>query len=164
LAQGPRGGGRLALELGRDLELPSGDRLELELTARLHDVGKQAIPYSILNKPASLSASEWAVMRRHPEWGGDMLAEVPGLDAVAQAVHCHHERWDGGGYRAASAARTSRSLAVCDAFSAMTTERPYRAARSADEALAELRRCAGSQFDPSIVAGFVARMGATVTV
>ena len=99
-----------------------------------------------------------------------MLAEVPGLDAVGQAVRCHHERWDGGGYarglsgEGLPAREPRRIVAVSDGFRAMTTERPYRAARYADEALAELRRCAGSQFDPSIVAAFVARMGAAVTV
>ena len=85
-----------------------------------------------------------------------MLAEVPGLDAVAQAVHCHHERWDVGGHLRGLSGEdlplASRIVAVCDAFSAMTTERPYRAACSADEALAELRCCAGAQFDPRIVA------------
>lgn len=149
----------LALELGRRLDLSPEALLELELAARLHDVGKRAVPTSILNKPAPLSDAEWSVMRRHPEWGSGMLADVPGLDAVADAVHAHHERWNGSGYplglKGEEIPFASRIVAVCDAFSAMTTDRPYRAALSEEDALRELRRCAGSQFDPAVVEAFV---------
>lgn len=151
----------LALDLGRDLGLAASELLELELAARLHDVGKRAVPESILSKPDPLSAAEWSLMRRHPEWGSGMLVDVPGLEAVADAVHAHHERWDGSGYplglRGERIPLASRIVAVCDAFSAMTTDRPYRAARPGTEALDELRRCAGSQFDPALVDVFVAR-------
>ena len=151
----------LALDLGRTLRLTAEALLELELVARLHDVGKRAVPESILFKPAPLSASEWSLMRRHPEWGSGMLADVPGLEAVARAVHAHHERWDGSGYplglEGEAIPFASRIVAVCDAFSAMTTDRPYRGARSAMDALRDLRRCAGSQFDPFIVDTFVDR-------
>ena len=151
----------LALELGRCLGLASHELLELELAARLHDVGKRAVPESILSKPYPLSTAEWSLMRRHPEWGSGMLADVPGLEAVADAVHAHHERWDGSGYplgvRGERIPLASRIVAVCDAFSAMTTDRPYRAARAESEALDELRRCAGSQFDPAIVDAFGVR-------
>ncbi len=149
-----------ALHLGRALGLPSPALLELELAARLHDVGKRAMPESILSKPGPLSEAEWSVMRRHPEWGSGMLADVPGLEDVADAVYAHHERWDGSGYPLGIEGEriplASRIVAVCDAFSAMTTDRPYRSARSAVDALCELQRCAGSQFDPTIVGVFVA--------
>lgn len=151
----------LALDLGQTLGLSREALLELELAARLHDVGKRAVPISILNKPAPLSDAEWSVMRRHPEWGSGMLADVPGLEAIAHAVHAHHERWDGSGYplglRGKEIPFASRIVAVCDAFSAMTAERPYRAARSVDDAIDELCRCAGDQFDPAVVAAFVDR-------
>jgi len=97
-----------------------------------------------------------------------MLAEIPGLDAVAEAVHAHHERWDGTGYSRGLAGEAippaSRIIAVCDAFSAMTTERPYRAARSIDDAVAEVRSCAGSQFDPLVVDALIPHVEAVATV
>ena len=150
----------LALEVGRVLGLSSQELFELELAARLHDVGKRAIPLSILSKPAALNDAEWSMMRRHPEWGAEMLADVPGLEAVAEAIRAHHERWDGCGYPRGLAEEeiplVGRIVAVCDAFSAMTTDRPYRCARTVSEAVAEVKRCAGTQFDPRVVAAFVA--------
>lgn len=150
-----------AVDLGRGAGLSSAALVELELAARLHDVGKDAVPPAILRKPAPLTEVEWAIMRRHPEWGFEMLAGVPGLEPVADAVHAHHEHWDGNGYPQGLAGPdipfASRIVAVCDAFSAMTVERPYRGARTVVDALAELRRCAATQFDPAVVEAFVTR-------
>jgi HD-GYP domain-containing protein (c-di-GMP phosphodiesterase class II) len=157
----------LALGVGRKLGLTAHALFELELAARLHDVGKRVIPYSILNKPGALTRGEWAMMQRHPEWGSSMLAEVPGLEGVADAVYAHHEWWDGSGYPRGLAGEeippASLIVAVCDAFSAMTSERPYRAARSRIEAVAELRVCAGSQFDPDVVDAFAGQVHAAAT-
>jgi diguanylate cyclase len=129
---------------------------EIELAALLHDIGKVRVPDSILNKPGALTEDERAVMNRHPVWGAELLARVPGLEPVATIVRFHHERWNGGGYPAGLAGTriplTSRIIAVCDAHHAMTSDRPYRAALSQAHALAELRAGAGTQFDPVVVA------------
>jgi two-component system, cell cycle response regulator len=130
----------------------------VRLAAELHDIGKVAVPEAILQKPGPLDDSEWDFMRRHTLVGERILAAAPALHAVARLVRSSHERWDGGGYPDALAAERipfgSRIVAVADAFDAMTAIRPYSARRTADEALAELRRCAGSQFDPAVVEAF----------
>lgn len=153
---------RLSVELGRHLLLSEADLLELELAALFHDLGKIAIPDEILNKPAALDPEERRVMRAHVEHGSRALAQVPGLQAVATIVRCHHERWDGAGYPGGLAGSripiASRLVAVCDAYDAMTSDRPYRPALSQERALEEMHACAGSQFDPSVVARLSAIM------
>ena len=120
--------------------------------ALLHDVGKLAIPQAILAKPGALDDAEWATMRSHPEIGAAAVAEVRELAHLAPAVRASHERWDGTGYPDGLAGYdipiASRITAVCDAYDAMTSDRPYRAARSHLVALAELLACAGTQFCP----------------
>src|SRR6185437_8722335 len=120
--------------------------------AALHDIGKVAIPDAIINKPAALSDDEWAFMRRHTLIGERIVAAAPALGGAAALVRASHEAWDGTGYPDALAGTDipvgARIIAVCDAFDAMIASRPYSPPRSTDEALAELRRCAGSQFDP----------------
>jgi hypothetical protein len=147
--------GDLARRVGRRLGMTGSELWLLELGARLHDVGKIGIPDAILNKPGPLDASEWEAMRRHAELGEQMVAKVPGLEPVAPLVRSHHERWDGQGYpdglRRDGIPLASRVIAACDAFRAMTAERPYRAGLDVDEALAELTASAGSQFDPAVV-------------
>jgi HD-GYP domain-containing protein (c-di-GMP phosphodiesterase class II) len=133
------------------------DELELlELAARLHDVGKLGVPDTILQKPGPLDEAEWAVMRRHPEWGAEMVGSVPGLEELGMLVGHHHERWDGHGYpngiEGESIPLASRVISVCDAFEAMISDRPYRASLTVGDALAELETGAGSQFDPAVVA------------
>ena len=147
---------RLSVALGRRLGLSEVDLLELELAALFHDLGKIAIPDEILNKPAALDPEEQRIMREHVEHGARALAQVPGLQAVATIVRCHHERWDGDGYPGGLAGPripiASRLVAACDAYDAMTSDRPYRKALSQERALAEMHACAGSQFDPTVVA------------
>jgi two-component system cell cycle response regulator len=129
--------------------------------AQLHDIGKLAIPDSILMKPGPLDENEWEVVRQHTLAGERIVGRVPGLDAVADAVRASHERWDGGGYPDGLAGHdiplAARIVSVADAYAAMTTpDRPYRLPLSPDEAEAEVIRCAGTQFDPVVVEAFLA--------
>jgi putative nucleotidyltransferase with HDIG domain len=142
----------LAQALAELMRCDSGDLEAIALGGPLHDIGKLAIPDDVLRKPGRLDASELAQIRAHPEVGARMLSGVPALEPALPCVLHHHERWDGGGYphglAGAAIPRTARILAVADAFDAMTSTRPYRAALPVDAALAEVSRCAGTQFDP----------------
>jgi two-component system, cell cycle response regulator len=123
--------------------------------SELHDVGKVAIPDAILGKPGPLTEEEWTFVRRHPIIGERIILAAPALARVAALVRSSHERWDGGGYPDALSGDTipvgARIVSVADAFAAMTAGRPYRPARTVEDALAELRRGAGAQFDPAVV-------------
>ena len=145
----------LARRVGERLGMSDDEVDLLVYAARLHDVGKLAVPDSILQKPGPLDEFEWAVMRRHPEWGAQMVAGVPGLERLSELVGAHHERWDGDGYPSGTAGEeiplASRVIAACDAFEAMVSHRPYRAPLDAHEAMDELKAGAGSQFDPMVV-------------
>jgi diguanylate cyclase (GGDEF)-like protein len=148
----------LAIAVGQSLGL-EGEQLDhVRLAARLHDVGKVAIPDAIINKPGPLDDEEWAFMRRHTVIGERIIAAAPALGAVAKVVRASHERWDGGGYPDRLAGVDiplgARIVAVCDAYDAIVADRPYRPGRSSAEALAELHRCAGTQFDPAAVEAF----------
>jgi len=132
----------------------------IRIAAELHDVGKAAIPDSILNKPGPLTAEEWDFMRTHSAIGERIVGSAPALADSADLVRAVHERIDGDGYPDGIPGEEipfgARVIAVCDAFDAMTAERPYRSRKlTPDEALAELHRCAGTQFDPAVVAAFV---------
>lgn len=146
---------QLSRALGERLDLNTPDLLELELAALFHDIGKVAVPDAILQKPTALDHDEGMLMRRHPEWGAAMLAGVPGLEVVATIVRCHHERWGGTGYPNGLAGEripmASRLVAACDAYDAMTSDRPYRKALPPGRAREQLRAGAGSQFDPAVV-------------
>jgi putative nucleotidyltransferase with HDIG domain len=151
-----RGVVALALAVGRELGLDARGQRELEFGALLHDIGKLRTPETILNKPGPLTDAEWAVIRRHPIDGQAMLDRIGGaLTDVGRIVRAHHERWDGGGYPdgllGGQIPLAARIIAASDAFSAMTTDRPYRGACSVDAALLELQACAGTQFDPAVV-------------
>jgi HD-GYP domain-containing protein (c-di-GMP phosphodiesterase class II) len=148
--------GVLACRVGRRLGMARGELWLLGLAGRLHDVGKIGVADEVLNKPGPLDDGEWALMRRHAAVGADIVAKVRGLEPVARFVRWHHERWDGCGYPDGLAGPEiplgSRVIGACDAFHAMTADRPYRAALDVDVALAELTAGAGSQFDPRVVA------------
>jgi two-component system, cell cycle response regulator len=150
----------LATAVGRRLALSAEQLDEITRAAELHDVGKIAIPDEILHKPAALDAGEWELMRQHTIIGDRILGAAPAMRPVARIVRASHERWDGGGYPDGLAAEQiplgARIVNVCDAFHAMTTPRPYQRTLTREDALAELRRCAGTQFDPAVVETFCA--------
>jgi diguanylate cyclase (GGDEF)-like protein len=147
-----------AVVVGSALGLGGEALEELRSAAHLHDVGKLAIPDTVLQKPAPLDVGEWAFVREHTVIGQRILAAAPPWMPVADIVRATHERWDGEGYpdglAGAAIPLAARIIAVCDAFSAMTSDRPYRLKVTREAALAELRRCAGTQFDPEVVTVF----------
>jgi two-component system cell cycle response regulator len=149
---------RLAERVGRRLGLEQGDVAHLRRAAALHDIGKVAIPDAILHAPRKLTEDEWEYMRQHTIIGARIIGAAPELLPVAEIVRSSHERWDGGGYPDRLAGGEiplgARIVSVCDSYDAMTTDRAYRDAMPVSEALAELDRCAGSQFDPRVVAAF----------
>lgn len=148
----------LAVASGRDLRCSDHEVQSIEWAALLHDIGKVAVPDRILRKPGALTEEEWAVVKRHPEVGAQIISPVRRLHPVMRIVRHHHERWDGTGYpdglRKEAIPLGARILAVADAYIAMTDGRVYRRALSHEEAAAELRRHAGTQFDPQIIGAF----------
>lgn len=161
------GVGELAMALGRRLKLAPEDLDEVARAAELHDVGKMAVPDDILQKPGPLDEVEWALMRQHTVVGQRMLSAAPALLPVAKIVRSTHERWDGMGYPDGLSEDAiplgARIISVCDAFDAMTSDRPYHAAITSDAAVQELRRCAGTHFDPAVVDAFCAESEAYAT-
>ncbi|MGH2974232.1 MAG: bifunctional diguanylate cyclase/phosphohydrolase [Solirubrobacterales bacterium] len=148
----------LALAVAEELGMEAEQRDETYRAAQLHETGKMAIPDAILNKPGPLEESEWEFVRQHTVIGERIIASAAALVPVARLVRSSGERWDGGGYpdslRSEQIPLGSRVLAVCDAYAAMVSERPYSVAMRPSRALEELRRSAGSQFDPQVVAAF----------
>jgi two-component system, cell cycle response regulator len=148
----------LAVAVGRRSGLSSEELSLLARAAELHDIGKLAIPDAIMEKPGPLDEDELAIAREHPVIGARIVAAAPALEGVARVIRSSHEHYDGDGYPDGLAGdeipRMSRVILVCDAFCAMTRPRPHAGAISPREALFELRRCAGSQFDPAIVTAF----------
>ncbi|MEA2221623.1 MAG: hypothetical protein QOJ35_4249 [Solirubrobacteraceae bacterium] len=153
---------RLAAAVGRRLGLDDARLADLVRAAELHDVGKIAIPDSILQKPGPLDAHEHEFMRRHTLIGETILGPTSALAAVGRVVRSSHERYDGTGYpdglRADEIPLASRIVFACDAFDAMTTDRAYRTKMGEDEAIEELKRCAGTQFDPLVIEAFLAEL------
>ena len=150
----------LSLVVARELGIKGEDLLDIERAAILHDIGKLAVPDAILSKPGSLTSDEWVEMRRHPDVGYQLVRDVPFLSRAADIIRGHHERFDGTGYPSSLKGEDipmgARIFAVVDAYDAMTSDRPYRLALSHEEALAEIRRETGTQFDPVVVAPFFA--------
>jgi HD-GYP domain-containing protein (c-di-GMP phosphodiesterase class II) len=146
----------VAFELG----LGDAEILRVQLGGWLHDVGKMAIPDTILSKPGKLTDEEWAAIKTHPVIGEQLVLSFPELALAAGAVRHHHERWDGGGYPDGLAGDEipieARIVAAADAFNAIISDRPYQPARTETEAVDELRRCAGSHFDPDVIEALAA--------
>jgi diguanylate cyclase (GGDEF)-like protein len=157
-AHGPADLADLAEAVGRRLRVPPEQLSRIRQAAELHDVGKLAIPEEILSKPGSLTGDEWEFVRRHPVIGERILAAAPDFGGAARIVRSSHERWDGTGYpdrlSGPEIPLGARIISVCDAFEAMTSTRPYAPPRDSEEAVQELVRCAGTQFDPEVVLAF----------
>jgi diguanylate cyclase (GGDEF)-like protein len=148
----------LVVSFAEVLELPASTLPDLRLFARFHDIGKVGIPDHILFKPGRLNDEEWAVMRQHCEIGYRIAVSTPDFEPIAEWIRMHQEWWDGNGYPLGAKGEEiplpCRILALADAFDAMTSDRPYRKASGVEHAIAELEKCAGTQFDPGLVPSF----------
>lgn len=156
--------GRLAIRTGEQLNLDAQLMIDLSYAAYLHDIGKVKVPDSILGKEDELTDGEWDEMKRHPDYGAEMLAEKDFLGGAAEIVRAHHERYDGSGYPRGLKGQDipigARIIAVVDTYDAITSARPYQKAQAKEEAIGELKRGAGTQFDPTVVEAFLGIIGA----
>jgi diguanylate cyclase (GGDEF)-like protein len=152
--------GDLMEQMGRALQLPQAVVADMRLLAKFHDIGKVGIPDSILKKPGKLTQAEMVIMRQHCEIGYRIAKSSPDLEPIADCILKHQEHWDGNGYPLGISGEQipieCRVLGIVDAFDAMTNDRPYRQAMTEDEAIKELLRCAGAQFDATLVEVFIA--------
>ena len=148
--------------VARNLGCSSPEVERVKSAALLHDIGKVAIPDEILHKPGPLTDDEWKLMKEHPVVGERILRVLPGLGNVARIVRHEHERWDGGGYPDGLVGEQiplgSRIIIAADTYHAITSDRPYRAAASHADAVEELSRCAGTQFDPQVTAALIGHL------
>jgi HD-GYP domain-containing protein (c-di-GMP phosphodiesterase class II) len=156
-----------ALHVGGELGLSESDQADLEVAALLHDIGKVGIPDAILNKPGKLSPEEYALMKKHPEYGWAVLRQVPGMERASLLILHHHESFDGAGYPGGLSSDEipvgSRIVSVIDAFDAMVSSRPYRAGLPFEEAERRLVAASGTQFDPDVVGHFLPLARAEMT-
>jgi putative nucleotidyltransferase with HDIG domain len=147
----------------KNLGIKDSALVQVEHGALLHDIGKLKIPDSILWKPAKLNDEEWLTMRRHPEYGYEFLSKVEFLRGAAEIVYSHHEKYDGTGYprklRGEQIPIGARVFMIVDTVDAMIYKRPYNTPVSFQEAAAEVRRCAGTQFDPDVIEPTLAYLG-----
>lgn len=151
---------RYSLMVCRKMKLPPREIRAVKIASILHDIGKIGIDLDIIKKPAKLNTEEWAQIRLHPDIGTNIVKQTGFLDEIAPIIKYHHARYGGGGYpepeiKGEAIPVGSRIICVTDAFDAMTSDRPYRKAMPAEVALTELKRCAGSQFDPNVVEAFL---------
>jgi putative nucleotidyltransferase with HDIG domain len=155
--------GRLAIRTGEQLDLDAQSLIDLSYAAYLHDIGKVKVPDSILGKKEPLTDEEWDEMRHHPDYGAEMLREKDFLGGAAEIVRAHHERYDGSGYPRGLKGQNipigARIIAVVDTYDAITSARPYQKAQAKEEAIGELKRGAGTQFDPTVVEAFLEIVG-----
>ena len=150
---------KMGAALGTRIGLSDSQQSDLSLLCLLHDIGKIGVPLEILNKPGRLTDEEWAVLRSHTEKGYQIAMSSDELRSIAEMILCHHEQWDGKGYPNRISGENipilSRIIAVVDSYDAMVDNRSYRKGRSPEQAQAEIRRCAGTQFDPYIADEFL---------
>jgi HD-GYP domain-containing protein (c-di-GMP phosphodiesterase class II) len=156
----------LVIDVADRLGLDAPQRRDAEFAALLHDIGKIKVPGEIINKPGKLTDEEWEIMKAHTVEGEKLLSQVGGiLGNVGRIVRSCHEDWDGTGYPDGLVGEeiplVARIVRACDAFSAMTTDRSYRKARPVEEAVAELKRCSGTDFDPVVVETLAASVSST---
>jgi putative nucleotidyltransferase with HDIG domain len=158
---------RLAETIARRLGWSEERLASLRAGGRLHDIGKLGVSDDVLSKEGRLDEDEFAEIREHPKIGAKLLLRLTAFREALPYVLYHHERWDGNGYPSGKAGENipveARVLAIADAFDAMTSDRPYRRALSPGEALAEVERCAGTQFDPKIARLFIELVGRETT-
>jgi len=149
----------LTIEISKALDLPEKDIFNIAIAATLHDIGKIGIPDMVLLKQDKLTEEEWLLIKEHPYIGATIIAGIPSLQVIAQIVMNHHARWDGKGYPQSISGNDipigARIIAVADSFQAMVSDRPYRKGMPIEDALIEIKRCAGNQFDPEIVEVFL---------
>lgn len=146
---------RFASQLSNALGLTEDEKITIELGALFHDIGKLAISDAILQKPSRLTQQEFAQVQQHPQHGACILSQVGMLDQLIPVAYYHHERWDGNGYpnhlQKEAIPFSARIVSIADAFEVMISQRTYKKAMTTGNALAELLRCAGTQFDPELV-------------
>jgi HD-GYP domain-containing protein (c-di-GMP phosphodiesterase class II) len=149
----------MAQQMGQVLHLSFHQLIELDLLVRLHDLGKIAIPQNILNKPGPLSPEEWEKVKQHPEIGYRIAQSSPDLISIGESILVHHERWDGLGYprgiKGEEIPLNARIITIIDAYDVMVNGRPYKNPMTPEEALNELQKNAGTQFDPNLVKLFL---------
>ncbi|MEO0122751.1 MAG: HD-GYP domain-containing protein [candidate division WOR-3 bacterium] len=149
----------LAFLMGKFIGLSEKELMLIKLAGLLHDIGKIVIPEEIFNKPGSLNKYEWDIMKQHPKKGSDMIKTVDGLKEVKQWILYHHEKYDGTGYpeglKKEEIPFCARILAVCDSYSAMVSDRPYKKSISEEDAKIEIQECKGKQFDPELADVFL---------
>jgi HD-GYP domain-containing protein (c-di-GMP phosphodiesterase class II) len=153
----------IATMFGKAMGLTENEMDELSLLASLHDIGKIAVKDSILGKTDKLTDEEWLEMKKHPEIGFRIAQSTNELCHIAEYILGHHERWDGRGYpqglKGKDIPKLSRIIAIIDSYDAMTSARSYKEAISKSEAIEEIKRCAGTQFDPKLAESFISMMG-----